>query len=456
MKKLLQSAIAALALAFTVAYPATFSLFRPATGVLVGNSNTYVTNPAGAIDIIGLWSGVCTGSNFLLGDGSCGVPSVVTFSTVHVSSSLDVPSLAVSAGASLPAATQIALKNVCLADGTNCPGGGGVPGGANTQLQYNNAGAFGGIAPITWDAPNASLRYDTNASNGLMLGNSTASVGNKNWGAAITATGVYELRLFDDTPASSNIFLKFIRSGITAAGGEFGTSGAAGGSDWSVFGTLRVRGANFALSSHVTPSILNANANDYDPGNGINVRLSSSVAVDITGLVPNIDGRVLMLSNIGSFNITLKNDSGSSSANNRMLLGQDIVLTPNDTIGLVWNNTDTKWRPINHTSTLGTGLQSTTLAAGATNNLAVTSSVGFLDLDASSGASNVTGITAGYDGQIIVVTSRNAANAVTLNRLNAGSSAANRIRLSADLTLLQDQGVSLRYSSALALWIPMS
>ena len=36
-------------------------------------------------------------------------------------------------------------------------GGGGSPGGANTQLQYNNNGTFGGIANVTYAAGNLSL-----------------------------------------------------------------------------------------------------------------------------------------------------------------------------------------------------------------------------------------------------------------------------------------------------------
>jgi hypothetical protein len=35
-------------------------------------------------------------------------------------------------------------------------GGGGTPGGSDTQLQYNNAGAFGGI-PVTWSAASTQL-----------------------------------------------------------------------------------------------------------------------------------------------------------------------------------------------------------------------------------------------------------------------------------------------------------
>jgi len=38
--------------------------------------------------------------------------------------------------------------------------GSGTPGGSNTQLQYNNAGAFGGIAPLTWDGSNIKVGYN--------------------------------------------------------------------------------------------------------------------------------------------------------------------------------------------------------------------------------------------------------------------------------------------------------
>lgn len=36
-------------------------------------------------------------------------------------------------------------------------GGGGTPGGSNTQLQFNNAGSFGGISTVTWNGSNISL-----------------------------------------------------------------------------------------------------------------------------------------------------------------------------------------------------------------------------------------------------------------------------------------------------------
>lgn len=40
-------------------------------------------------------------------------------------------------------------------------GGGGVPGGSNTQLQFNDSNAFGGIDKITWDDTNKYLKFGT-------------------------------------------------------------------------------------------------------------------------------------------------------------------------------------------------------------------------------------------------------------------------------------------------------
>lgn len=55
------------------ALAATFNLFQPATGLLKGNANTYVTTAAASSDVIGLWTGPCTSSasRFLATNGTC-------------------------------------------------------------------------------------------------------------------------------------------------------------------------------------------------------------------------------------------------------------------------------------------------------------------------------------------------------------------------------------------------
>jgi hypothetical protein len=109
----------------------------------------------------------------------------------------------------------------------------------------------------------------------------------------------------------------------------------------------------------------------------------------------------------------------------------------------------TGWLPFSIAST-PTELQTATLAAGTTATLAVNASTGFLDLTANAAGSTLTALGAGFDGQIIVVT--NVAGGGALLTLSASGN----IRLPADLSFLQYSGVSLRYSSTLTKWVPLS
>jgi hypothetical protein len=93
----------ALSLVAIGAHAQTYKLFRPANGILVGQTSTYVTSAASSSNVISLWSGTCNGSSFLRGDGACAAAST-------------------------------------------------APGGADTQVQFNNAGAFGGDAGMTYNS----------------------------------------------------------------------------------------------------------------------------------------------------------------------------------------------------------------------------------------------------------------------------------------------------------------
>lgn len=103
------------------ALAATFTLFQPATGVLKGNANTYVTTAAVSSDIINLWTGPCNSSVFLRGDGSCiGIAST-------------------------------------------------SPGGLTTNVQYNNTGSFGGEAAFAYNDTTDTLTVTNVAGSGTAL-----------------------------------------------------------------------------------------------------------------------------------------------------------------------------------------------------------------------------------------------------------------------------------------------
>lgn len=55
-----------------VAASATFNLFQPASGILVGNPSSFITTAATSTNVINLWSGTCNGTTVLKGDGTCG------------------------------------------------------------------------------------------------------------------------------------------------------------------------------------------------------------------------------------------------------------------------------------------------------------------------------------------------------------------------------------------------
>jgi hypothetical protein len=59
----------------------------------------------------------------------------------------------------------------------SCGSGGGTPGGSTTQIQFNDAGAFGGDSNFTWDKTAASLYLYDNPSLNLYLGTTTATQG---------------------------------------------------------------------------------------------------------------------------------------------------------------------------------------------------------------------------------------------------------------------------------------
>lgn len=92
---------------------------------------------------------------------------------------------------------------------------------------------------------------------------------------------------------------------------------------------------------------LAASQNDYalDSKDNPVVRLTSSANIDITGIAAATD-RDLILSNIGSNNITLKNQDAGSTAVNRIITqtGGDYTIIPGASARLWYDGTTTRWR----------------------------------------------------------------------------------------------------------------
>lgn len=116
---------------------------------------------------------------------------------------------------------------------------------------------------------------------------------------------------------------------------------------WVSLGTL---GGAFVLTGLISPTSLGSDQNNYSPtglATASLIRLTASTPVNITGLAaPALGGQVILLANIGSNTITLKNASGSSSAANRFALSADYSLAQNKSALIWYDKTSTNWRLI--------------------------------------------------------------------------------------------------------------
>lgn len=100
-----------------------------------------------------------------------------------------------------------------------------------------------------------------------------------------------------------------------------------------------------------SPSQITSNQNDFSTsdadGNTVGVlRLTSDASRTITGLASGEKGRNLCIINVGSFNIVLANQSGSSVTTNRIITGTGANLTvqSDDIVKLYYDSTTERWR----------------------------------------------------------------------------------------------------------------
>ena len=171
-------------------------------------------------------------------------------------------------------------------DGTNTSwatvSGGGSPGGSTTQVQFNNAGAFGGSANFTWDGTNAqlgatgALRFaDTDSSNYVAFKAPTIIGSNVNWTLPATdglpgdvlstnGSGILSWVTVTITPTSPTNNTLPIVSGTPTVGQTLSsTSGTWNGYPAPTFAYQWVRGASTNISG-ATSSTYQLQDADYN------------------------------------------------------------------------------------------------------------------------------------------------------------------------------------------------
>jgi hypothetical protein len=111
-------------------------------------------------------------------------------------------------------------------------------------------------------------------------------------------------------------------------------------------GTQTLGGVALTAAS---PSAYGANQNDLNlSASNSYFRLQASTNINITGIQNGVDGRVIVLTNVGSSNnITLTNeDAGSTTAGDRFHLAgsEDVILAPDGVATMVYDGSVNRWR----------------------------------------------------------------------------------------------------------------
>lgn len=104
----------------------------------------------------------------------------------------------------------------------------------------------------------------------------------------------------------------------------------------------------FALPEDISPTQLAANTDNWAPA-GLStaavIRVSTDKSRNLTGLTGGADGRVIVLMNVGSYDLVLKHDVTSTAANRFYCPNSaDMTLPPNGSAVLVYDSTSSRWR----------------------------------------------------------------------------------------------------------------
>ena len=115
-----------------------------------------------------------------------------------------------------------------------------------------------------------------------------------------------------------------------------------------------------------SPSTITASQNDYNFGTTMWARISANASYQITGLANGVNGRVLILANVGSSPIELPHESTSSTGANRIITpsGATVTLSANYCAILIYDGATARWRLIAYYQVGGGG---GTIAGSGTN-----------------------------------------------------------------------------------------
>jgi hypothetical protein len=253
-------------------------------------------------------------------------------------------------------------------DNPSAGGGGGTPGGSDTYVQYNDAGAFGGDAGMTYNETTDTLSLAGSVIGTKLVARQSGGTPDVDdvWVTHDGDNGFVRAKSgwlgFDSGVASTQVsFAISPLDGFVVFRAARGLAWSSNdplvdGTDFSLTrtapGVLQIRsgitGAGALNLCKITPAQLTGDVNDYDPTAGWNQRWSADAARNVTGMAAGQDGAVRFLWNVGTQTITLKDESTStaSAAANRFLTatGADLALATKKCAMAFYDAVSTRWR----------------------------------------------------------------------------------------------------------------
>lgn len=241
-------------------------------------------------------------------------------------------------------------------------GAGGSPGGSDTNVQFNNDGAFGGDAAFTWGAATAKITLglasvgsasvigaggDDTDTEGVAL----SVVGGSGFGAGSGGTSLVSGGAGGSTSGQGGSFIGIGGDGgATGAGGDVGVQAGTGGATSGAGGTTSLAGGNgggagagggvnivggAGVGADGGTVVINGGVSDTARGGSIDITAATStLGVNIAGGTVNINaGAGKGSGNGGDIKFTTGSKGASSAAGNVVLNGSAAALATSATGG---------------------------------------------------------------------------------------------------------------------------
>jgi hypothetical protein len=189
---------------------------------------------------------------------------------------------------------------------------------------------------------------------GMWLGSGHTPVGVTSGDVVINASSGIAINADTTTPVTSVSDGNVAVTGIVLSANMTGDITLSSGNDITLAASSQVQvtspflvASQFRLNGIITPTV-SADQNNWNPAglSGANVvRINATAPATITGIAAQTDGTVLVLVNVGTSTVVIADESGSSTAANRII---HLFDAPNIVAGATWtlwyDGTSNRWR----------------------------------------------------------------------------------------------------------------